>query len=438
MAKFEKKGGGRAYEHIPPQAVGNRRRYVMSELSGKANVLEAGRRLGFEIAPNDPRIQGVLKEVEELRKRGYHIGGLEAETFLLVDKHFGLSRRYFEISGWNVQTEKSGGMFRKSNAILTIRAKGQEMEASYTGISSPLLAGRQTRADIGPIRAIYRALLIKLRQTFPHVFADEDTVRAVDYEVALVEGDYFRVKVESAYRVPVGERRGRTKYREERWETMGVSSNIIEASVEAAEKAFHYILRKTSKSLGELLDENSSVEDVSYLVGENFHINADDVALLYRLDTGYRRKYKSRRKGIVTEILLAFLDTRIKTKASKEVREAIMACLRVYTRDPGFSDIDSEPSRELGRMFTEKLDPVYAATKIGQYNRQFEYVARLMASLIRQLREEITQMGLDREEIERMQRSLVVPLESLAAMFKRYWKDRGEDFYGRIIYWSTR
>ena len=48
------------------------------------------------------------------------------------------------------------------------------------------------------------------------------------------------------------------------------------------------------------------------------------------------------------------------------------------------------------------------------------------------------QMGLDREEIERMHSSLVAPVESLAAMFKRYWKARGEDFYGRIIYWSTR
>ena len=436
MVKFEKKDGAQAYEHIAPHMVGNRRRYVISELSGKANVITAGKHFGFEIGSDDPRIQDLLKEVEELRKGGYHIGGREAEIFLLLDRHFGLNRKYFEIVGWNVQTEKTGGMFRKSNVILRVKIRGQEKEASYTGISSPVLTNTDAKSDVGPIRAIYKALSARLEQEYPHTFVSGDTVRAVNYEVELVEGDNFRVRIESAYRVPVGETRGRIKYREERWETLGVSNNIIEASVEAAEKAFHYILRKTGKSLTELLDEQSTDEDVLYLIGENFEFIPDDIGLMYRLDANYRRRYKSRRKNILVEIYCAYLETVFSQKTREEVGERVMECLRVYTRDPAFSDHENETSKELEELFREKLDPAYNQTKIGKYNRQFEYISNCLGSLIKRLNENIEQMGQDEEEIMRMKKTITTPVDCLGLMFKRYWKAHGEEFYARMVHWA--
>jgi len=436
MVKFEKKHGGLAYEHIDPHTVGNKRRYVLSELSGKANVVAAGKHFGFEIQPNEPGVQDLLKEVEELRKGGCYIGGLEAEIFLLLDRHFGLNRRYLEIKGWNVQTEKSEGMFRKSNVILMVNIRGQEKEASYTGISSPVFTGKGAKSDVGPIRAIYKALATRLEQEFPCIFVSGDNVSAENYEVELVEGDNFRVRIESAYRVPVGETRGRIKYREERWETLGVSNNIIEASVEAAEKAFNYILRKTNKTLTELLDEQSADEDVLFLISENFEFTADDIGLMCRLDANYRRKYKSRRKSILIDIYLAYLEKDFRQKTSRDLRERVMECLRLYTRDPAFSDPKKEPSKELFDLFSEKLDQVYRQSKIGKYNRQFEHVSKCMGSLIRRLNENIQKAGQDSEETERMKSIVTDPLDSLGLMFKRYWQAHGDEFYGRLVYWA--
>jgi 2-isopropylmalate synthase len=221
---FSHKGGihvdavmkGASYEHIDPVTVGNRRDIVLSDLSGKANIVEVARKFGFKVKKDNPDVATMLKEVENLEKKGYDIGDLNAEQCLLADKYFGKKNGYFKIDTWKITTEQRNGEFSECVLTGTVDGKNREVVAPVHG---------------GPVDAIFNALMKMVATNYKKI----KSVKLINYKVMIAEDQ----GAESSVRVYIEFRDGK-----EEWGTVGVSGNILEASLEAIEKGFRYFLVK--------------------------------------------------------------------------------------------------------------------------------------------------------------------------------------------------
>ncbi len=208
------------YEHIAPEAVGNRRRVLLSELSGRANVLAKSLDDGSTPdAAGDAR--AVVQRLKELEDRGYAFEGAEASFKLLADKVRGTYRPYFTLHGFTVMIDKADDA-TSGRCEATIRVQvGGTME--------------HTAADgDGPVNALDRALLKALGRFYPQL----RTLHLVDYKVRVLSGP--ETGTASLARVQVEMSDGRDS-----WGTVGASTNIIEASYEALVDAYEYRLLAT-------------------------------------------------------------------------------------------------------------------------------------------------------------------------------------------------
>ncbi|HZX45568.1 MAG TPA: citramalate synthase [Candidatus Nanoarchaeia archaeon] len=221
---FSHKGGihvdavmkGASYEHIDPNLVGNRRDIILSDLSGKANIVEVAKKHGFIVSKDDKRTEAMLKDVEVLEKRGYDIGNLKAEQFLLVNKHFGNNKGFFDIKTWKVMSEQRNGEFSECVITGSIDGKNREVVAPVEG---------------GPVDSIFKALLKMTATNYKQI----KEIKLINYKVMIAEEQ----GAESSVRVYIEFRNGK-----EEWGTVGVSPNILEASLQAIEKGFKYYLAK--------------------------------------------------------------------------------------------------------------------------------------------------------------------------------------------------
>jgi len=221
---FSHKGGihvdavmkGASYEHIDPNLVGNKRDIVLSDLSGKANIVEVARKFRVKVKKDDKRVAAMLKEVELMEKRGYDIGNLNAEQFLLVDKYFGKNKEFFKIDTWKITSEQRNGEFSESVVTGTVDGKNREVVAPVKG---------------GPVDAVFKALMKMIATNYKQI----KDVMLINYKVMIAEDQ----GAESSVRVYIEFKNGK-----EEWGTVGVSANILEASLEAIEKGFRYFLVK--------------------------------------------------------------------------------------------------------------------------------------------------------------------------------------------------
>ena len=219
---FSHKGGihvdavmkGASYEHIDPNKVGNKREIVLSDLSGKANIVEVAKKFGFKVKKDDPKVASMLKDVELLEKKGYDIGNLNAEQFLLVDKHFGKGKEFFKINTWKITSEQRNGEFSESVITGTVNDKNREVVAPVRG---------------GPVDAAYSALMKMIVTNYKQIRG----IKLINYKVMIAEDQ----GAESSVRVYIEFKNGK-----EEWGAVGVSPNILEASLEAIEKGFRYFL----------------------------------------------------------------------------------------------------------------------------------------------------------------------------------------------------
>ena len=225
---FRHKGGihvdavmkGASYEHIDPSMVGNMRDIVLSDLSGKANIVEVLKKFNIKADKDDPNVVKMLKEVERLEKLGYDIGNLPVEQFLLSEKFFGRDKEFFKIATWKVMSEQRNGEFSESVITGKVDGKNREVVAQVGG---------------GPVDALYKALQKMIATNYKEI----KTVKLINYKVMMAEDK----GAESSVRVYIEFRNGR-----EEWGTAGVSENILEASLEAIEKGFRYYLLTCQKS----------------------------------------------------------------------------------------------------------------------------------------------------------------------------------------------
>jgi len=221
---FSHKGGihvdavmkGASYEHVTPESVGNKREIVLSDLSGKANIVEVAKKFNIEVKKDDPRVNNMLKEVELMEKKGYDIRDSNAEQFLLVDKHFGSKKSFFEIKTWKIMSEQKNGEFSEAIITGTVDGKDREVVAPIEG---------------GPVGAAYTALIKLIGTNYKGI----EEVKLINYKVRIAEDK----GANSSVRVYIEFKNGK-----EEWGTVGVSTNILEASLEAIEKGFrHYLIK---------------------------------------------------------------------------------------------------------------------------------------------------------------------------------------------------
>ncbi len=203
------------YEHIAPETVGNRRRVLISDLSGRSNLMAKARELGLELRDG----QQVLEELKRLENDGYEFEAAEASFELLVQRLRGTYQPYFELLGFRVIDEHRGESMPMSEATIKIKV-GSHVE--HTAASGN-----------GPVNALDRALRRALEKFYPTL----SEMRLVDYKVRVISSrlsgtaSLVRVLIFSG-----DEQAG--------WGTVGVSPNIVEASWRALVDSVEYKLAR--------------------------------------------------------------------------------------------------------------------------------------------------------------------------------------------------
>ena len=212
------------YEHVPPESVGNRRRVLVSEQAGRSNILYELERIGVRINKDDARIGQMLDEVKAREAVGYAYEGAEASFELLARRALGEVPQFFMVDSFRVMVERR---FNAAGERVTV-AEAQ-VKVFINGDREPLWSIADGN---GPVNALDRALRKDLGR-YQELLKD---VELVDYKVRILTGGteaVTRVLIES-----------HDKASGTRWFTVGVSSNIIDASFEALLDSINYKLLK--------------------------------------------------------------------------------------------------------------------------------------------------------------------------------------------------
>ncbi len=217
------------YEHVPPETVGNRRRVLVSDQAGKSNLIYELERLGVDVSRADPRISRLLDEVKSREAAGYAYEGADASFELLARRLLGEIPEYFRVESFRVMVE------RRYNALGELTTVSEaSVRVTINGDKEPLWSVAEGN---GPVNALDGALRKDLGR-YQGLIKD---VELVDYKVRILTGGteaVTRVLVESIDRTTG-----------ERWFTVGVSPNIVDASFEALSDSITYKLFKAGAQL---------------------------------------------------------------------------------------------------------------------------------------------------------------------------------------------
>lgn len=211
-----------SYEHIRPELVGNDRRILMSELSGRSNVVEKLREYGLE--SDEPLRARIMQHLLDLEAAGYQFDAAEASFALLVDRLAGRYRPWFERLGYRVTVENMVDGAPLTEATVKVKV-GDCVEHTVS------------EGD-GPVNALDGALRKALGRHYPSI----ESMRLVDYRVRVINE---RAGTAARVRVVI-----ESKDDDSVWGTVGVSENVIDASWLALVDAFEHKLGKTARHGG--------------------------------------------------------------------------------------------------------------------------------------------------------------------------------------------
>lgn len=205
------------YEHIKPESVGNYQRVLISDLSGKSNIIRKAGEFKLKIDPDSPKVNELIKELKNLENQGFQFEGAEASFELLMKKAFGLHRKFFDLTGLRVIIEKRKDTEEPLSEATIMVKVGKKLE--HTAATGN-----------GPVNAIDNALRKALEKFYPQL----KEVKLIDYKVRVLAAGKgtsakVRVLVESGDKT-------------HKWGTVGVSENIIEASWQALVDSIEYKL----------------------------------------------------------------------------------------------------------------------------------------------------------------------------------------------------
>lgn len=210
------------YEHMHPELVGNHRRILVSDYSGRSTIKQKAKQYGIEISSKDPVAMQILEELKELENEGFQFEAAEGSFEVLLNRAVGRMKRYFELIGFRVLVSKlQENQPSVAEATVMIRVGGKVEHTAATGV--------------GPVHALDNALRKALERFYPEL----STMRLSDYKVRVLPGNKgtaarVRVLIESADSENV-------------WGTVGVSQDILEASWLALVDSVNYKLFKGDK-----------------------------------------------------------------------------------------------------------------------------------------------------------------------------------------------
>jgi 2-isopropylmalate synthase len=237
LSAFAHKGGihvsaverdPRTYEHIEPAQIGNQRRIVISEQAGVSNVLAKARNFGIDLTRQDPACAALMQQLKQLESDGYQFEAAEASFELLLRQVLGQAHTYFRLRGFDVccrhhtmpAPDQPHQLWHRSEVLATVKVQ--------VGHEEMLMSAEAE----GPVAALDLALRKALLGFYP----DLAKFYLTDYKVRIIDSQAgtaakTRVLVESSDN-------------QQRWSTIGVSANIIEASYEAVAAGLAYGLMR--------------------------------------------------------------------------------------------------------------------------------------------------------------------------------------------------
>ena len=205
-----------AYEHVDPSLVGNGTRFVVSEMAGKATINIKADELGLEL--DGPAINQVIDDLKRLEHEGYHFEAADASLELLMRKATGWEQSFFKVESMRVITDEGANGDFTTEATVKV----------WVGPEGTATRHVHTAEGNGPVNAIDTALRAAVSQAYPNV----DRIHLTDYKVRILDG---ATATGAVTRVLIDATDG-----ERSWTTIGVSSNIIEASWRALEESLIY------------------------------------------------------------------------------------------------------------------------------------------------------------------------------------------------------
>jgi 2-isopropylmalate synthase len=191
-----------AYQHIPPEAVGNKMRVVVSDLSGRGNLLSKAEEHGVEVEGDE--VVPVLNEIKELESRGFSFEAADASVAMMLKRQEMYYKPPFELIDFLVNVEHRNGRGIFAEATVKVRVKGEVLHTAAEGN--------------GPVNALDLALRKALVPTYPQL----GSFHLADYKVRILDSENG---TEAVTRVLIDTQNGT-----QRWSTVGASANIIEAS----------------------------------------------------------------------------------------------------------------------------------------------------------------------------------------------------------------
>jgi 2-isopropylmalate synthase len=210
------------YEHVPPEAIGNRRKLLVSDQAGKSNVIAELDRIGIKVDKDDARVARLLDVVKEREAIGYAYEAADASFELLARRVLGKVPNYFDVEKFDVSVEQRdnavGRRVTVSLAVVKVKVDGETLISAAEGNGPVNALDLALRKDLGKYQSYISGLTL------------------TDYRVRILDGGteaVTRVLIESQDEAG------------ERWTTVGVSPNIIDASFQALMDSIVYKLVKS-------------------------------------------------------------------------------------------------------------------------------------------------------------------------------------------------
>ncbi|MBC7154977.1 MAG: citramalate synthase, partial [Rhodobacteraceae bacterium] len=214
------------YEHVDPALVGNTRVIPMSNQAGQSNLRARLAEAGIDVAPGDPALGRILDAVKDREDQGYSYDGAQASFELLARRELGQAPVFFDVTRYRVTVERRkvapGRTMTLSEAVVVVRIGDQRMLSVSESLD-------EAGGDRGPVNALSKALAKDLG---PYQAVIDD-MRLVDFKVRITQGG-----TEAVTRVIIDSEDGAGN----RWSTVGVSPNIVDASFEALLDAVNWKL----------------------------------------------------------------------------------------------------------------------------------------------------------------------------------------------------
>lgn len=215
----------KSFEHLNPDVIGNERRFLMSEVSGRSTVLKSIQKVAPNIEKTSPETNAIIKRLKELEHEGYQFEGAESTFELIIRKHLGKYKPFFELLNFKTMGEKpEHGEVFSAFAMVKVEVDGQVKMTAAEGD--------------GPVNALDIALREALTVFYPVL----EQVHLIDYKVRVLNSEEASA---SKVRVLITSTDGT-----DIWTTVGVSTDIVQASLIALIDSIEYkLIRDVEKTI---------------------------------------------------------------------------------------------------------------------------------------------------------------------------------------------